>query len=206
MKFNPSKCTILMVASLFIFSKSFSQKEASNRTEFKRFKVDFSSGFSLPTGQANPGFVITLEPKYALMRSLDVGLRLEREIAVFKGFSPDLFFFGNDIINKSELSYLATADYYFNIGKKRFKPFIGGGAGVFHAYTAKANSFRSHSNNFGGMTRSGFEFKHLRFGVEYNIVGKTIIDPSSSFDNRGYEIANSYIGIKLGVLIGGGKR
>ena len=57
------------------------------------------------------------------------------------------------------------------------------------------------------MIRTGIEMKHLRLGVEYNIVPKTTF---TGFDGNGdpakLTSKNGYLGIKLGVCIGGGPR
>ncbi|HKZ67528.1 MAG TPA: hypothetical protein VJ111_14275, partial [Chitinophagaceae bacterium] len=62
-------------------------------------------------------------------------------------------------------------------------------------------------SKFGGMIRGGIEVSHFRFGLEYNIVPKTTF---TGYNNSGDEAEltskNSYIGIKLGVCIGGGPR
>ncbi|MEJ7587354.1 MAG: hypothetical protein WKI04_07300 [Ferruginibacter sp.] len=45
---------------------------------FKRFKGDVSLGVALPTGStANGGILFAMEPKFALMNKLSVGLRIE---------------------------------------------------------------------------------------------------------------------------------
>lgn len=91
-------------------------------------------------------------------------------------------------------SYLATGDYYFSNNK--FRPFIGAGAGVYtYANVSSEDDISStddipKTSNFGAMVRGGFEYGHLRLGVEYNFVK----------DKSGY------LGLKLGVVIGGGRK
>src|SRR6188474_2685679 len=93
---------------------------------FKRFKGDVSLGYAAPlaTG-ANGGFLFAMEPKYALMDQLSVGLRMEG--AITGKFKKD------DVYGDAELedakglgSYIATADYYFN-NNYSFRPFVGAG-------------------------------------------------------------------------------
>jgi hypothetical protein len=49
------------------------------------------------------------------------------------------------------------------------------------------------STKFGGMARAGIEVWHFRAAVEYNFVAKT------------GDINNNYLGIKLGIILGGGQ-
>ncbi|HEV3413194.1 MAG TPA: hypothetical protein VG101_11980 [Puia sp.] len=85
-------------------------------------------------------------------------------------------------------------DYYFTNGG--FRPFIGAGAGVYT--TAAIDSSTSNSSissipsasQFGYMARVGFEVGHLRVGAEYNFVASNA----------------SYLGLKIGVCIGGGRK
>lgn len=61
-------------------------------------------------------------------------------------------------------------------------------------------------HQFGEMARSGFEIHHFRFAIEYNFIGsKTQTITDSQGNNLGTITSrNSYMGIKFGVLIGGG--
>ena len=45
-------------------------------------------------------------------------------------------------------------------------------------------------SKFGFMARGGFEYGHLRLGVEYNFLAAR----------------SGYLGLKLGVVIGGGRK
>lgn len=95
------------------------------------------------------------------------------------------------------ISFVPTAEYYF--ANRTVRPFIGGGAGVYNFLSVEANSEGGGtvkvpaSTKFGGMARAGVEVWHIRAAVEYNFVGKT------------GEINNNYLGIKLGIILGGGQ-
>jgi outer membrane protein W len=95
---------------------------------------------------------------------------------------------------KANYSYLATGDYYFSNNK--FRPFAGAGTGI---YTFASLDFDSDNpsldnipvaSKFGFMARGGFEYGHLRLGVEYNFVGQKMW----------------YLGLKIGAVIGGGRK
>ena len=201
---------LLLLTAIFAtcFSvKTFAQKGGDDG-EFKPFKVDVSAGYALPMGGTGSkgGLLFVVEPKYAVSQQISLGLRLEGAVTV-SGIDAA----GNVANNasaKAAASYLATGDYYFN--SNDFRPFAGAGAGIFSTAgvtTSTTNTNVAQGSKFGGMIRLGFEYKHARFGVEYNIIPKTsVADDPSTPSNDAYEIKNAYIGIKFGVCIGGGRR
>jgi len=182
---------------------------AQSDSDLKPFKVDVSLGYAIPAGSgAKGGVLFAIEPKYAVMSQLAVGLRMEAAvIARFSGYDADGYPTNTHV--KAAGSYLATGDYYFS-DNYSFRPFAGAGAGIFTLAAAEINSNEeaiSGGTKFGGMIRGGIEMSHFRLGVEYNIVPTTKF---SGFDTNGDPATltskNSYLGIKLGVCIGGGRR
>jgi len=182
---------------------------AQSDSGLKPFKVDISLGYAMPGGSgAKGGILLAVEPKYAVMSQLAIGLRMEAAvIARFSGYDADGYPTKTNV--KAAASYLATGDYYFT-NNYSFRPFAGAGAGIFSLAAAEVNSNEeaiSGGTKFGGMIRGGIELTHFRLGVEYNIVPTTKF---SGFDNNGNPATvtskNNYLGIKLGVCIGGGPR
>jgi len=183
---------------------------AQSESGLKPFKVDISAGYAIPGGSGSKGGVLfVVEPKYAVMSQLAVGLRMEAAvIARFSGYDADGT--PTELSVKAAASYLATGDYYFT-DNYSFRPFAGAGAGIFSLASAQANSNEtggvSTGKKFGGMLRAGIELSHFRLGVEYNIVPKTTF---TGYDTEGNTAKltskNGYLGIKLGVCIGGGPR
>ena len=171
---------------------------------FKKFKGDVSLGYAAPLGSAvHGGIVFAMEPKFALMDKLSIGLRMEG--AVFGNFS-NAFVYESETAKAAE-SYLATADYYFT-DNYSFRPFAGAGAGAFILSTDALNSGSNKSSTkLGSVVRAGVEVKHFRLGVEYNFVPQTDL---TSYDQYGNALSgkskNSYIGIKAGFCFGGGPR
>ncbi len=187
---------------LFLFTAAV----ASAQT-FKPFKVDLSTGYAIPSGKgAKGGILFVVEPKYAVIDNLSVGLRLEGAVMA-RGFST-VQDEDAEVDVKASASYLATADYYFT--ENTVRPFAGVGAGLFSLASASANSTGSGSvgtgSKFGGMLRAGTEIGHFRIGLEYNLVPTTNV---TMVDTQGNETQgkakNSYIGIKIGAVIGGGR-
>jgi outer membrane protein X len=178
-------------------------------SDLKPFKVDVSAGYALPAGSGSKGGVLlVVEPKYAVMSNLSLGLRMEIAIvARFSGYDAN----GNplDLSVKGSGGYLATADYYFT-DNYSFRPFVGAGAGIFTLASAEssgAGSAIATGAKFGGMIRGGIEAGHFRFGIEYNLIPKSTLN---GYDVNGdpakISSKNSYLGIKVGVCFGGGPR
>jgi len=177
----------------------------SNAQAFKPFKVDVSAGYAIPGGEgAKGGVLFALEPKYAVIPNLSVGLRFEAAIMA-RGFADNT---GqtSEVDVKAAGSYLATGDYYFTENKVR--PFAGAGIGLFSlASVSTDNSGASvgAGSKFGGMIRTGVELSHFRLGVEYNLVPSTnvvVFDGNSTYTSKA---KNGYLGIKIGAVIGGGR-
>jgi outer membrane protein W len=165
---------------------------AQSEQTFKPFKVDIALGYASPSGSGSKGGVLfAIEPKYALNDQVTLGLRMETAITA-QGKVVNGEMTEGDV--KGSGSYLATADYYFNTNG--FRPFIGGGAGLFTNASANLNSSSDDvqtSRRFGFMPRAGFETGHFRTAIEYNFSGKS------------GAVNHNYLGIKLGFFFGGGR-
>ena len=176
--------TCFLLITIFQFAKA--QNDGENT--FKKFKVDLSLGYAVPQGSATKGGVIVvIEPKYAVMPELSVGIRMETAALASIDAS------GNSGNVRVLGSYLATGDYYFSNNK--FRPFGGIGAGLYNSASATFSQGTSTvyipaTSQFGVMARAGFEYGHLRLGVEYNFLKQKA----------------GYLGLKLGVCIGGGRK
>ncbi|MCW3093210.1 MAG: hypothetical protein JWP81_4279 [Ferruginibacter sp.] len=195
---------VFAILTMAFSSKTFAQDY--DDAEFKPFKVDVSAGYAMPIGGTGSkgGFLFVVEPKYAVLPQLSIGIRCEAAITVtgidYNGN------YNNTASAKASSSYLLTADYYFS--SNDFRPFIGVGGGLYQTAgvdLSSNNSNMAQGSKPGGIIRTGFEYRHARFGVEYNLVGATTVAPSSSTSNDGYDVKNAYIGIKFGVCIGGGR-
>jgi len=197
--------------AIFILSSTITlSTKGQDAVNLKPFKVDLSIGYAIPGGEGTKGgIVLAVEPKYAVIPNLAVGLRMEGAIiAKFSGYDEN----GNAMNTKVKAagSYLATGDYYFT-NNYALRPFAGAGAGIFSLAGIEVNSSSeniSGGSKFGGMVRGGIEAGHFRLGLEYNIVPKTTFEGYDSNGNyvTGLTSDNSYIGIKIGACIGGGRK
>jgi outer membrane protein X len=179
----------IFTASLILCQFALAQKGNSNERNFKKFKTDVSIGYAIPQGSGTKGGVLfVIEPKYAVLDQLSVGLRMEAAV------TANIDINGNTGSAKANASYLLTGDYYFSNNK--FRPFGGAGGGIFTTASVDQNTTATSvstiptSSKFGFMARLGFEYGHFRMGAEYNFVA----------DKAGY------LGIKIGVCIGGGRK
>jgi outer membrane protein W len=186
---------------------------SASAQEFKPFKVNISLGYAAPVGTgASGGVLISLEPKYGLSDAIDLGLRLETAVVAQ---SVNVSGSGSNANGTAQVkafgSYLLTGNYLFSTNN--FRPYLGAGLGLYsvagtdvtivNGTAGGQNVAVQASSIFGGMIRAGFKASHFNFGVEYNLVPNT----KSVFGTNGtVESKNSYIGIKAGIDIGGGRR
>ena len=196
------KKLLFLLMGLSIAQLCLAQNEDMSDRSFKRFKVDVSIGYASPSSTApgsqfSGGVLFAVEPKFAIIDPLAIGLRVETAVTAHiysNNNNNNNNNSSNNSTGKANVSYLFTTDYYFT--KTKFRPFIGAGAGIYSTASIDSNTVNNGNSNvpytsaFGFMARAGFELGHLRLGVEYNFV------PNDA----------SYLGLKLGVCIGGGRR
>jgi hypothetical protein len=164
--------------------------------EFKPFKIDISAGYAIPQASgAKGGLLFAIEPKYAFVGDrFSCGLRLEAAILTPAEDTTDI----STLQSQANISGLLTGDYYFN--NNNLRPFLGAGFGLYSVVnqTGKDEGAllpnATFSNRLGFMLRGGIEWGHLRTGLEYNFVSSKI-----------NEVKNGYFGIKVGILLGGGR-
>jgi hypothetical protein len=195
------KTILLGIVSLILTISAIGQ-------DLKPFKFDISLGYAIPGGSgAKGGVLFAAEPKFAVIPQLAVGVRMEVAVMA-RGVSGTESNY-SDVEVKASASYLATSDYYFS-DNYSFRPFVGLGAGLYSLAAATVDEYDDQYNGeaqvkFGGMVRGGFETRHFRLGIEYNLVPKTTY---TDYYGTGGEVVtkNGYIGLKVGICIGGGPR
>jgi hypothetical protein len=204
----------ILIAGIALLSISVVKAQSSgSESIFKPFKVDVSLGGAIPSGSGSKGGVLfAVEPKYAIIDQLAVGLRIEGAVTARGLVNSDGTYASTDV--KASGSYLATSDFYFT--NTTFRPFVGAGAGIFSLAAGNYNAadgtsttqLSGASSKFGGMFRAGFETWHFRLGIEYNLIGNTSMPV---YDYNGNLLGtltskNSYLGIKTGFFFGGGRK
>ena len=188
---------LLFTLLLFISSLLIAQNRFEVVHHYKPFEVELNAGYARPQGKgAKVGFLLGMEPRFNVVDKVSIGLRMEatamaRGYVGVNGTTPN----GNGEAGLG-LHFTPTVEYYFT--NRLVRPFIGGGAGIYNFMSIEANSDNGGtvqiptSTRFGGFARAGIEIWHLRAAFEYNLVGKT------------NNINNNYLGIKLGITLGGG--
>jgi outer membrane protein X len=197
------KQALLLVAALTALT--------ATAQEFKPFKINLSLGYAHPAGKgAKGGFVYSLEPKIGLSDHFDLGLRLEQAF-----LAQSVTTVGNttnaDV--KALTSGVVTATYLLGTGAIR--PFVGVGGGVyalgetnvtFNGTTGGTSTTDRYVIDkkaaFGGLLRAGLKVGHFTATAEYNALGKTTGSQASTVVER----QNSYLSVKIGVDLGGGRR
>jgi hypothetical protein len=188
--------SFLLLFAITTANHSFAQDKFENIRHFKRFEVDLGMGYARPQGSGSKaGVLLYIEPRYNLLDRLSLGIKTEAT-AMARGIVD----VGATQLSGDaglSLSFLATGEYYFT--NHLVRPFIGAGGGIYNLVGVNATTSNGGSVNipavtkFGGMARAGLEIWHIRGAVEYNFVGKT------------GAINNNYIGLKIGIVLGGGK-
>ncbi len=193
-----SRNSFFLLVSIFFIQSVSAQLRFETQHHFKPFEVLLDAGLARPQGKgAKAGVLLALEPRFNAVDRITVGLRMEatamaRGYAGINGSNPN----ANGEAGVG-FSLVPTAEYYF--ANRTVRPFIGGGAGIYNFLSIEANSQNGGSvsipasTKFGGMARAGIEVWHFRAAVEYNFVAKT------------GDINNNYLGIKLGIILGGGQ-
>lgn len=181
---------------------------SASAQEYKPFKVNVSVGFAKPLNAGVSGGVLfAVEPKYGLSDNFDLGLRVE-VASVARGIKYN----GNTTTGDvgAFASYLLTGNYLF--GKGNVRPFLGVGVGLYSVASGGTvtvvdgqtpqNVNLVSDTKFGGMIRGGIKAGHFVAAVEYNAAPTT----DNTLANTTITSENAYLGIKVGVDIGGGRK
>lgn len=170
-------CFFLLVCSAHV--------TMTNAQEYKKFKVAIGLGYATPiAGNNEPmvGDVFTIEPSYRLSDDLAIGLRYES--AVLVNYDFDFTYY---------VSYTLNGQYY--LSKNKFRPFIGGGLGMF---IVGSDYYEFADPKVGFYPRAGFDFGHFNVTLDYNLM----VGSNGAL----YNISDHYLGIRAGISIGGGKK
>ncbi len=173
---------------------------AVSAQEFKKFKVGLGAGYVLTSN--TDGIAIYLEPSYRVEDHISVGVRLELAGRV-SGVNDEDFDIG------FHSSYTLNGQYYFRNGD--FRPLVGIGMGIYQTASIASDGVNSSgdldtSPELGIYPRIGFDYGSLNVIIDYNFL--PVSEGAETFDpnNPIVRIKNSYLSLKLGFSIGGGRR
>jgi len=178
--------------------------------DYKPFRVGIGLGYASPSGDGSQGGVLFyLEPSYRATDQIAIGLRLESAVMA-RGVS--ISGGGTTLTNDAEVSgnasYTVNGQYYFS--NNNFRPFAGVGFGIYSLASASVSgtttTVSASSSEFGFYPRVGFDLGHFTLQAEYNIIPSKTSEVSIGTSIITAESKNSYLAIKAGFFIGGGKR
>lgn len=192
-----------VLVALLIMNTAYSQQAGKFR-----YQMDF--GTAVPK-DGGIGAIVNLEPQVLVMNNLAVGMRMG-----VAGLAKDIVYYDipDDYDGEigANLSVLATANYYFNFGRGKVAPYIGGGFGYYSLSNIDIEDTDIDEDDvenleadfaWAPMVRAGVELNKFRIGVEYNFV------PKSNLQNVGGDVigraTNEYFAFTLGFFVGGGR-
>lgn len=175
--------------------------------EYKKFKVGIGVGYAVPS-KGSGGVLFYLEPMYRVMDNLTVGFRWET--AAIIGELPTA---SSATLDASAVgSYTLNGQYYFG-SSDSFRPFVGVGLGIFSVAAATSDingqnvQLAAASSSFGFYPRIGFDLGHFNLSIDYNLIPEQTSDINIAGIGLVKNTQNfSYIGIRVGASIGGGKK
>jgi len=182
---------------------------SSSESKFHKFKVDLTLGYAIPPSNSNTagdkikaGATFVLEPHYRVADAIAIGLRIEGAALAYGNTSGSGSGTSGSANVSAIYSYCPSIDIYLMNGG--FRPFIGGGAGIFNQGSVSVSGSDQGTSNtgyvslgskFGFFPRAGFEIGHLRLSAEYDVLGNDANGNSSN-----------YAAFNIGFFFGGGRR
>jgi len=186
-----------------------STSSSSSSYKFHKFKVDITFGYAIPPSNSNSananikaGATFVLEPHYRLTDAIAIGLRIQGAALAYGNTSGSGENSSGSANVSAIYSYCPSLDFYLMNGG--FRPFIGGGAGLYYQGSISVSGSDQGTSNtgyvslgskFGFFPRAGFEAGHFRISAEYNVLG------SDANGNK-----SSYAAFNIGFFFGGGRR
>ncbi len=182
---------------------------SSTSSKFHKFKVDLTLGYAIPPSTSTSagdkikaGATFVLEPHYRLGDGVALGLRAEGAALAYGNTSGSGTGSSGSANVSAIYSFAPTLDLYLANGG--FRPFIGGGAGLYYQGSISVSGSSQGTSNtgyvslgskFGFFPRAGFEIGHFRISAEYNVLGNDANGNSSN-----------YAAFNIGFFFGGGRR
>ncbi len=201
---------IAMLSGLSLMAAAQSSTPStSSESKFHKFKFDLTIGYAIPPSTSTSagdnikaGATFVLEPHYRLGDGVALGFRLQGAALAYGNTSGSGTGTSGSAQVSAIYSYTPTLDLYLANGG--FRPFIGGGAGLYYQGSIGVSGSSQGTSNtgyvslgskFGFFPRAGFEIGHFRISAEYNVLGNDVNGNSSN-----------YAAFNLGFFFGGGRR
>jgi len=184
----------LLLLALMAISINF-----ANAQDYKPFQLYSGVGYAIPQGGG--GFLFDIEPAYRINDQISVGLRWE--VAAMAR-----------VVGNEEASISGTSSYTLNgkyyLGNSNFRPYVGAGIGAFGLASVSTSSNGAGAGaetKIGFYPRIGFDWGHFNINIDYNFIPNSEVEGVDSNGNATtFDVANSYLGIRIGAFIFGGKK
>ena len=184
--------------------------------DFKPFQLYMAAGYQLPLPYWGTEPAITLEPAYRIDDNISVGLRLQ--VGSFsRVVEGDLDGTPYSWVNTSESTSLTlNMKYYFT--NTSFRPYAGFGLGLYDLRGRSTPTYYGEyrhppirysinsARKLGLYPRIGFDWWHLNFNVDLNLLGPVEATVSSNKSRRVTTVKNNHFVVTLGFFLFGGKR
>ncbi|MDF9795021.1 opacity protein-like surface antigen [Catalinimonas alkaloidigena] len=187
-KFVLSVLSMMLVASI------------ASAQDYKPFKLGLGLGYAKP-GSGGGGILVDLEPAYRINDDIAVGLRIES--AVMAKISPD----GTEASASANGSYTVNGQYYLTSSKVR--PYVGAGVGVYMLAAVSASDTNAEvggGSEIGFYPRLGLDIGNFNINIDYNIISSSESVMADGSGTTTGKIKNSYMGIRIGGYMFGGRR
>ncbi|MTI19502.1 hypothetical protein E1176_00560, partial [Fulvivirga sp. RKSG066] len=171
----------------------------ANAQEFKPFRVGIGLGYTMPS-DGGGGVLFDIEPSYRLSDEIALGLRIE-SAAMARAIGED------EGSVSGNGSYTLNGQYY--LSNNKFRPYVGLGVGLYSLASVSISGTSGEiasESKIGFYPRVGFDLGHFNLNLDYNLISAT--EESFDFGNGNTvetDIKNSYLGIRIGAFIGGGR-
>jgi len=146
------------------------------------------------------GILFDVEPTYRINDDIAVALRWE-SAAMARVVGE------NEASLSGTSSYTLNGKYYF--GSSKFRPYAGFGVGAFSLASVSvsgAGAGAGSGTKIGFYPRIGFDLGHFNINIDYNFIPSSEIEGTDANGNPAtFDVANSYLGIRIGAFIFGGK-
>ncbi len=201
--------SLVGLAALANAQSTTTPSSSSSQSKFHKFKVDLTFGYAIPPSNSTTagdkikaGATFVLEPHYRVADAIAIGLRIQGAALAYGNTSGSGSGTSGNANVSAIYSYCPSIEFYLLNGG--FRPFIGGGAGIFNQGSISVSGSDQGTNNtgyvslgskFGFFPRAGFEIGHLRLSAEYDVLGNDANGNSSN-----------YAAFNIGFFFGGGRR
>lgn len=199
----------IMAGAKTITTPSTDSSSSKHQSKFHKFKIDITFGYAIPpststsaTDNIKAGATFVFEPHYRIADAFAIGVRGEAAALAYGQTSGSGTGTSGNANVSAIYSFCPTLDISLMNGG--FRPFIGGGAGIYYQGSISVNGSSSGTSNsgyvslgskFGFFPRAGFEAGHFRISAEYNVLGNDANGNSSN-----------YAAFNIGFFFGGGRR